>query len=405
MTLIGTPHEPSLASEGPHDSGCLPKTLIRMADGSERPIEDVRPDECVVTADGRTGVVRQTVTRRENDAVVRLMLRGHTSVYLASQHAVLTKNGGVAVRDLMLDDWVALTRFLPTPRAALNTGEVISPRERAMKGGAWQGGAFTEPRRVIQIAPIPDAIPLTPRTGRLIGLFLAYGAINASKVRWTFVAQERDTLVIECADLLTDLGIQAEIQPQLNGRVSVTVYGAAWARLWTRLFSLRDEDRTLHPLLFGDGDYLRAMLGGWVAGEGYGGRNVADRWQQMRGSTLSRTLAMSLYDVALGLGFRPTVQWCAPSENLHPNRSRPFYEVELVTQPGAPDRGDGTAQQGHEQSVVNPVHVWSRVRGVEQRRFAGTVYSLTVDGDESYVAEGIGVRCSVNRGATVAQNA
>lgn len=407
MTLVAstsaTSVASSLASEVEPAGGCLPQTLIRMADGSERPIEDVRPDECVVTADGRTGVVRHTVTRRESDSIVRLMLRGRTSMYLASRHVVLTKHGDVAARDLMLGDCVALTRFLPAARAELDTGAVISPRERAMKGGALQGGAFGK-TRVVTIAPIPDSIPLTPRRGRLVGLFLAYGSTDATKVRWTFLAQERDTLVIECADLLTDLGIEAEIQPQLSGRVSVIVHGAAWARLWTRLFGARDEDRTLHPLLFGDGDYLRAMLGGWVAGEGYGGRNVADRWQQMRGSTVSRTLAMSLADIALGLGFRPAVRWCSPRENPHPRRSRPFYEIDLVTPSDNPDNGDSAEQQGDVQRVVNPVHAWSRVRGVEQCRFTGTVYSLSVDGDESYVAEGVGVRCSVGRGASVAQS-
>jgi hypothetical protein len=362
-----------------------------MADGSERAVEDVRPDDCVVTADGRTGVVRQTITRSENDSVVRLILSGHTSVYLAPHHVVLTKHGDVAVRDLMLDDWVALTRFLPATRDALITGEVIPPRERAKTSAALQADVVGLDPNAVAIPPIPVAIPLTPSTGRLFGLFLAYGSSDASKVRWTFLGQDRDALVSECAHLLHDFGLEAEIQSQLNSRVSVIVYGAPWARLWTRLFGPRDDERTLHPALFGDGDYFRAMLGGWAAGEGYAGRNIADGSQKMRGSTVSRTLAMSLYDIALGLGLRPTVRWCAPGENRL-KRSRPFYEVELVTRPD------------ENETFVNSVHVWARVRGVEQRRFTGAVYSLNVDGDESYVAEGIGVRCSESRGAAVAQN-
>jgi hypothetical protein len=413
MTLIETPleiafassDEPSLDSEAECGGGCLPQTLIRMADGSERPIEAVRPDECVVTADGRTGTVRHTMTRRESESIVRLTLRGHTPVSLASQHVVLTKNGEVAVRDLMLDDHVALTRFLPAARAAVKIDEVISRRERAMKGGGWQGGAVGEPARVDPIAPIPDAIPLAPRMGRLIGLFLAYGAIDDSRVRWTFGGEERDALVTQCADLLSDLGIRAEIEPQFNARVSVTVYGGAWARLWTRLFERRDQSRTVHPLLLGDGDYLRAMLAGWAAGEGYSGRNFADSWH-MRGSTVSRTLAMSLCDIALGLGFRPMVRLCAPTQNVYPKRSKPFYEIELAMPFERPDHSDNagtTAERGEKERLVKPVHVWARVRGIEQCRFTGTVYSLNVDGDESYVAEGVGVRCFANRGAPVAQ--
>jgi len=68
-----------------------------------------------------------------------------------------------------------------------------------------------------------------------------------------------------------------------------------------------------------------------------------------------------------------------------------------------PDNAD-QADEGQEKGrAVNPAHVWARVRGVEQYRFSGTVHSLDVDGEESYVAEGIGVRSSVNRGVLVAQ--
>src|SRR5690348_3937296 len=130
MTLTGTPHEMTPGSESELAGGCLPQTLIRMADGSERPIEEIRPAERVVTADGRTGTVRHTITRREGESLIRLTLRGHTPVYLAAQHVVTTKNGDVAARDLMLDDCVALTRFLPAARAALDTRDVITPRER-----------------------------------------------------------------------------------------------------------------------------------------------------------------------------------------------------------------------------------------------------------------------------------
>jgi hypothetical protein len=123
----------------------------------------------------------------------------------------------------------------------------------------------------------------------------------------------------------------------------------------------------------------------------------------MRGSTLSRTLATSLCDIALGLGMRPTARLCAPKDNLHPWRSRPFYEIELVTPFEHPDNAD-RADEGQEKGRgVNSAHVWAQVRGVEQYRFAGTVHSLDVDGEESYVAEGIGVRFSASRGVLVAQ--
>src|SRR5262249_60509000 len=42
-------------------------------------------------------------------------------------------------------------------------------------------------------------------------------------------------------------------------------------------------------------------------------------------------------------------------------------------------------------------HLWRKVRAIEYESFAGHVYNLSVSGDESYVAEGIGVHnCTAN---------
>src|SRR5256885_13147585 len=67
-------------------------TLIRMADGSARAIECVGPNEHVVTAEGRTGMVRRLLVRREVDLLIRLTVwdQDRKSTRLNSSHLVIS---------------------------------------------------------------------------------------------------------------------------------------------------------------------------------------------------------------------------------------------------------------------------------------------------------------------------
>src|SRR5689334_23085202 len=105
---------------------CFPAgTLIRMADGSERAIERVRPNEHVVTAEGRTGMVSRLLLRREAPLIIRLTVWDHAPLHVTPEHPVLTRRGYLRVGDLPLDDWIGLTRYRPNARAALKPGRLI----------------------------------------------------------------------------------------------------------------------------------------------------------------------------------------------------------------------------------------------------------------------------------------
>src|SRR4051812_16707333 len=97
------------------EGACLkPGTLIRMADGSHKAIEDVRLLDRVVTAEGRAGAVLATFVHFHADGMVKVGLTGHRHLALTGNHPVLTARGYVRADDLRLGDEVALTRYLPT---------------------------------------------------------------------------------------------------------------------------------------------------------------------------------------------------------------------------------------------------------------------------------------------------
>ena len=114
---------------------CFPAgTRIRMADDSERRIEDVQPFERVVTAEGNIGCVIRTMQRFESDAVyhikfkplsspwetysslgfsallTRLQCKSLPGLRATAEHPILTKRGYVRADELRSDDYVAHPR-------------------------------------------------------------------------------------------------------------------------------------------------------------------------------------------------------------------------------------------------------------------------------------------------------
>jgi hypothetical protein len=353
------------------EGACFPAgTLVRMADGSSRPIEDLKLLDFVVTAEGRTGSVLQTQVRMHNGHLARLRLRGHQHLKGTPEHPILTKRGYVPLKDLQVGDEVALTRHLAETACELNVSQWVSLSEsRGCKEGIVEtGGVLTE------VSAPPMTIQLTPEFGRLIGLYLAEGATTANKVTWTFNAKEERTLVAETIDLIRSvLGAEARIQRRPNNSINVVLYGKLWRLLFERLFGTGSEEKHLSAdVSSGPRAFLESLLKGWLSGDGYRRRNATT------GVTISHRLAMDMHHVANSLGLRPTVRMSKPSMNRWANTRRIRWDLEF---------GNGLCRQSDQDDAA----VWRKVQAVEYEPFIGYVYNLHIEGDESYVAEGVGV--------------
>lgn len=375
---------------------CFPAgTLVRMADGSERAIENVRLAEHVVTAEGRTGMVRQTMVRMHADGLVKLSLWGYGGLRMTGEHPVLTRRGYVRAAELFASDVVGLPRYTAPETTTIYVAEFLTKQERMLKAGVRKMGALPGRADVaVRVASLPDTIDLTERFGRLAGLFLAEGSTDSGKVCWTFGAHERDTLVPETVDLLRDLGVDGYVQERPNNSINVVCYGTAWSRLWERLCGTGAGEKVIHPVIAGGPEtFRRAVLGGWLAGDGYMGRKIG-RHQRVVGTTVSKALAVGLYDIAQSLGLKPLLRREKAKTNDAANKRRDFYSVDVSERAG----------HGGRQAEQDDTYVWRKVRALEQEEFAGLVYNLSVEGDESYVAEGIGVHnCTANATACAFQ--
>lgn len=365
-----------------YDQGCNPAgTLVRMEDGSHKAIEDVKVLDRVATAEGRAGYVLTTFARFTSEGLIRLMLAGHRHLRLTANHPVLTARGYVPAGRLRIGDEVALTRYSPEPVMELRTAPFLADLDRRIRRdkrlvihGSPSGDVVTE------VASVPEAISLTSSFGRLVGLFLAEGGTTPNKVQWTFGGHERETLVTETADLVREcLGGEARTQERPNGTINVVLYGKVWRTLFERMLCWGPFDKRLPgELASGPPDFLQGVWNGWVAGDGWWAHDRS----RMKAVTVSHSLALDMYAVGQTLGLRPTIALRPGKPGFGVARRRDVWEITVST------GGLSTRSRQDENAV------WRKVVGVEEEDFAGFVFNMQVEGDNSFVAEGVGLHNS-----------
>lgn len=103
--------------------GCVaPWTLVRMADGSERMICEIRAgDRLIADASGRLVEVERVITGTEREPMWRL-LAGGCEVLATHNHPVMTPDGPVAIETLNVGD-IVLTQDAPVPIEAIGAEE------------------------------------------------------------------------------------------------------------------------------------------------------------------------------------------------------------------------------------------------------------------------------------------
>ena len=374
-----------------------PGTLVRMANGSQRRIEDVRLLDEVLTAEGNVRKVLRTMVRPHADGVKRICLWGHRHLRATAEHPIFTKRGYVRADELKAGDWVGIPKYAPMDVESIVPADYVEvySTHNARRTYAHAATARTlgiPGKAVVTMVrtPLPEVIQLDRDFGRLIGLYLAEGSSTAGKITFHFHENEADTLAAEVVETFRRLfGVEALVSKNRgNARVcEVKVYGTGWAALFTKLCSAGSKNKEPHAdLLAGSKEFLSGMLDGWMAGDGLGRDTLRG------GITISHSLAMGMYGIASYLGFRPTIE----TFQGKPGRGVKSRQMRYMVKWPA----SGEPHPTHDRIREDEKHVWRTVHKIEHEAYAGYVYNLEVEGDNSYVAEGIGVH-NCNAFATI----
>lgn len=372
---------------------CFPAgTLIRMSDGSQKPIEQVTTSDEVVTAEGNVKRVTQTMRRSTNEALYTPIMWGHYHLRATGEHPILTKRGYVKLCELQPGDMVAFPKYAAKREAILQTGDFLFERNFVKQSRKVYRNHTEEkqsqyavgfPGRVkgeVSVSVLPDVIQLTHGFGRLIGLFLAEGHTEAGKVQWSFNVTEKDTFAAEVVSLaLSELGVEAKVTVRPNNTVWVRIYGTRWAKMFEALCGHGAKFKRVHSALSGGPlDFLHGMLTGWMDGDRQVGNSAV---------SISRELALNMFDIANAYGFLPIF-----STHQRGKVGRDGILRQHAWKVGWGGKETcGKVGQGSYRADQDETHMWRKVCEVVSETFSGDVFNLEVEDDHSYVAEGVGV--------------
>jgi len=369
---------------------CFPAgTLIRMADGSQRPIEAIRPFDQVLTAEGNVSWVSQVAGREVSEEIYEVKLWGHLRVRMTEEHPLLTKRGYIKASELRIDDYVAIPKYAPNTAQYLHTSahhqmtaqqiRTAAKHPVGSRSVAATGHSVGRERRVARVyRTIPEVIKMTEEFGWICGTYLAEGGCDGNKLVWTWNINEASTHAAKLVKLLKDLyGIEASLHfQQTRNTCKVSIHSTIWAQTFKSLFGDNGWSKRLHPdIASGNEAFLKGLLQGWLDGDGH--RN--DDLGLWVGTTVSKSLALDMFNISHALGMLPSLQTTDPKVS-HGVKSR-CRRYDLYIRDARKPM----------QAIVEEKCVWRRVQGLEKVQFEGRVYNFEVSGDNSYVADSIGV--------------
>jgi hypothetical protein len=362
-------------------SACfLPDTYVRKFDGEQVKIQDLKVLDKVLTAEGNEGVITSVMCRQYNGNIFNLKFKGHHGIKCTPEHPFLTQRGYVEAKNLLLgEDYVCITKSPFQSIFEIDTTNIMKNYTGKGKKNGTINHANRHGKKVIStITDVPVILNANYNLGRILGLYAAEGYIGECRVMWTFNMKEEHTLVKElCAILKEELNITARIQYRVsNNVIDVVVWGKHWGYLFGTLISgtsKRGDKKLSRYITNLNEDFAKGLLYGWLDGDGY------RRDTSYIGVSVCHQLSLDMHNIATSLNITSSINESLPSINKHAKTRQNRWIVTL-------QEGNG---QNHPKKDDDCI--WRKYMSCSIESYEGYVFNLHVEGDNSYVAENIGV--------------
>lgn len=423
---------------------CFPAgTPVRMADGSEKVIEDVSVGQEVVSHTGASRKVMHTMNRKFSGDMVTLHVRGYAfPLTMTADHHVAIMRANTNWRwqpDYL--EWVRADKIeegdhvligwgrdekdhiidtLPLlgeegvdlEDLANSTEEYYGPYARAqavretefVRSGQHKGKVHLRCSKYENA--IARYIPLTESLAKLIGIYLAEGGVNDGRITFTFSSEELDTLAAETVALVKDVfGTESEVRHEPDkGRTTVRVPNATLAMVFKSLMPGNVYSKRVPGMFFTATRSVKsALLAGWFAGDGYYRAATENNCPAMIGVTSSNCLARDITTLSLSVGYRTATGRRKPYK-----QSKEAWNINLGGEQAhkAMSAAKGVAVSVHEyrsnKDAARCKFGYARtVKKIEKVKVENLqVYDFEVEEDHSFLAGGLVVHNCVAAGGT-----
>jgi intein/homing endonuclease len=375
-------------------------TDILMADGTCKKIQDVVIGDRVITHTGDIRRVSNTFAREHDGDVCSFQQANWPRKTVVTPEHPYFINGkkflpigeakpSVSVRKQYrkLGDYLSF----PLSRASVSNRRTFGYRH-FFKGKAFRwNNRIVLVRRAIPEHGIPNVFDLT-KWGWIIGFYLAEGfqskkgnyhhndkGKNKKRSGIVFCTHVKETEYHEkIRQWAAEIGVSVcERKSSKTNGYTLVINNATLAELFFSFCGEHSFNKKLHPDLINmNNKFLADVLDGFWCGDG-SKTNYKTRFES---TTCSFDLASQLYLIAGRLGLCPKINVQKPAKGSKHTAYRVTY---LRTETDRLIKNTKFKVEGN--------HSLYRLDEVERIRYDGTVYNLEVEGDNSYIANGVAV--------------
>ncbi len=363
------PNTPCLVNAGKPKgqlAACFPAgTMITTIDGA-KPIEQISVGDFVLTHRGRYRRVTD-VMQREGE-LLRVKIDKLPEMCVTEEHPFFTDQGWIDAADLIPGQ-----HFVQIGCSAERSNEPVTVDIAGVRVGDFIYQANTDRKMRSgpishQVSPVQAGVEVDEEIAWLLGMYIAEGSITDDRdIRFTLSAQEDALADRICAVLQNRFGLNVSktvthYEPRNNSWTSVRSNSKVFAAWLNANFGKGfDRKRAPHWMMIADEKLQAAFLQGVADGDG-----TPINHQQVRITLSNEVLIRQLFEIAVRLGYYPSLQPCYQPSNAN---ARPWAVAY------GPTYNLGMVRGG-----------FYRVRAVKQTHEVATVYNFEVEEDHTYVA-------------------
>jgi hypothetical protein len=410
---------------------------VRMLDGSEKSIQDIKEGEYVITHKGRGRKVTGVMSRQFNGNLITIKASGYSlPLTITEDHQVAVRDGDDEIlwkyaEDLKVDDQIFIGWFrgengvqvldtLPllgeegielnelmkdnaftkgnTPKVP--NSNIGTARYHIRKSGIdWKDKVKVWRSRGVKV--VPRYIKINEDFARWIGLYLAEGSINEGRITFTFNITEKETLAREVVNLtkkIFDIDAVLWLPQNKPTTCTVRISNVTLSTIIKKLIPGNIYTKRVPGLLMHNSENIRkATFLGWMAGDGHTKATIG-KGVTIVGISVCSGLAKDMTILALSCGLRTSL-----STRVAYKHSKQAYAVSL--------RGKAAVKSFAKTSFyadtyeANPENCFSQygyckeIKEIVTTPTSCKVYDIEVEEDHSFIAEGIVVHNCVGASA------